>query len=182
MMDPEFCYHESWECTYAAGSTHWTHRCNDCDFSWTNLSRFFADSQVGVCDVCQVDQLKGQEGVSEWETKDSGKREEYASGMVRDTQEGKPRFDLLLPLGVPYQVQFLTRVAQLLARGAEKYTDRNWEKADGSEELARFKSSALRHLMQWQADERDEDHAAAVVFNLLAHETIKWKLDHGSSE
>jgi hypothetical protein len=28
-------------------------------------------------------------------TKDSGKREEYKSGMRRDTQEGKPRYDLI---------------------------------------------------------------------------------------
>jgi hypothetical protein len=109
-------------------------------------------------------------------TKDSGEREEYDSGMVRDTQEGKPRFDLLLPLGVPYSDQFLTRVAGLLARGASKYSERNWELAEGPGELARFKSSALRHLMQWLNDESDEDHAAAVVFNLLAYETIKWKM------
>jgi hypothetical protein len=30
----------------------------------------------------------------EFETKDSGKRQEFTSGMVRDTQEGKLRFDL----------------------------------------------------------------------------------------
>lgn len=30
-----------------------------------------------------------------FETKDSGVREQFASGMVRDTQEGKPRFDLI---------------------------------------------------------------------------------------
>lgn len=113
-------------------------------------------------------------------TKDSGKREEYDSGMVRDTQDGKPRYDLLVPHGVPYGSQFFTRVAELLARGAEKYSDRNWEKARGSAELDRFKSSAFRHLMQWITDESDEDHAAAVVFNLLAYETIKWKMDNGS--
>lgn len=109
-------------------------------------------------------------------TKDSGKREEYASGMVRDTQEGKPRFDLMLADGIPYDEQFLTRVANLLARGAEKYQDRNWEKAQGQDELDRFKASALRHLMQWLAGEEDEDHAAAVAFNLLAHETTKYKM------
>lgn len=114
-------------------------------------------------------------------TKDSGKREEYDSGMVRDTQEGKPRYDLLVPLGVPYEHQFLTRVAGLLARGAEKYSDRNWEQAAGSAEMDRFKSSAYRHLMQWITGESDEDHAAAVVFNLLAYETIKWKRENGDS-
>lgn len=114
-----------------------------------------------------------------FETKDSGVRAEYDSGMVRDTDSGKGRFELLLPLGVPYEAQFLTRVAQLMARGAEKYDTRNWEKAAGDEELERFKSSAIRHLMQWAAGETDEDHAAAVVFNLLGYETTRWKRDHG---
>jgi hypothetical protein len=72
-------------------------------------------------------------------------------------------------------------VAELLGRGAEKYSDRNWERASGSEELDRFKSSAQRHLMQWVTGECDEDHAAAVVFNLLAYETIKWKMEHGAN-
>lgn len=116
-----------------------------------------------------------------FETKDSGERAEYDSGMVRDTQSGKARYDLLIPLGVPYNVQFLTRVSELLARGAEKYDDRNWEKAAGAEELARFKSSAFRHFMQWVAGETDEDHAAAVVFNLLAHETTEWKVKHAQA-
>lgn len=117
-----------------------------------------------------------------YETKDSGERAEYDSGMVRDTQTGKPRFDLLLPKGVPFRAQFLTRVAELLARGAEKYNDRNWELASGSEELDRFRASAYRHFMQWVTGETDEDHAAAVVFNLLAHETTLWKLDDAQAD
>lgn len=108
-------------------------------------------------------------------TRDSGDRIVYDSGMVRDTQTGKARFDLLIPEGVPYEQQFLTRVAQLMARGAEKYGERNWEKATDDVELGRAKASAVRHLMQWIADETDEDHAAAVVFNLNEAETIKYK-------
>lgn len=111
--------------------------------------------------------------MAEFETKDSGVREEYDSGMRRDTQEGKARFDLLFPEGVPYEEQFLTRVAELLDRGVEKYGERNWEKANSDVELRRFKASAARHMAQWQAGETDEDHAAAVVFNLLAYETTK---------
>jgi dATP/dGTP diphosphohydrolase, N-terminal len=114
----------------------------------------------------------------EFTTKDSGVREEYASGMRRDTQEGKPRFALLLPEGVPYEAQFLTRVAGLMERGAVKYGERNWEKASGEEESARFRESALRHMMQWLCGEDDEDHAAAVVFNLLAYESAKWKTEN----
>lgn len=109
--------------------------------------------------------------------KDSGKRQSYGSGMVRDLQEGKARFDLLIPqVGMPYDDQFLTRCATLMTRGAEKYGFRNWEKADSEEELNRFRASAQRHLMQYVMGETDEDHAAAVVFNLLAAETTRWKI------
>jgi hypothetical protein len=112
----------------------------------------------------------------EYTTKDSGERAEYASGMVRDSQDGKARFDLIMADGVPYDAQFLTRVAQLMTRGIAKYGSRNWEKADSAEELARFRGSAFRHLMQWYCGETDEDHAAAVVFNLLAAEMTEFRM------
>ena len=110
-------------------------------------------------------------------TKDSGERSTYDSGMVREPDSGRARFDLLLADGVAYGDQFLVRVAELMARGAVKYSDRNWERASGDAEMERFKSSALRHLIQWASGEEDEDHAAAVVFNLLAYETTKTKRD-----
>lgn len=110
-------------------------------------------------------------------TKDSGHRAEFASGMVRDTDDGKPRFDLLVPEGVLFDDQFLTRFAALMARGADKYGDRNWEKANSREEWQRMRSSAFRHFVQWFCGETDEDHAAAAVFNIFAAETTAAK--HG---
>jgi hypothetical protein len=86
-----------------------------------------------------------------FETKDSGKRAEFEGGMVRDTNEGKPRFELCLAKGLPYEKQMLTRFAHLMARGAIKYNSWNWMKA---------------------TKETDEDHAAAVMFNLMAYESI----------
>ena len=111
-----------------------------------------------------------------FETTDSGERLKYQSGMVRDISKDKPRFDLLIPEGIPYKEQMLTRFADLMQRGAQKYTARNWEKAEGPEELARFKESALRHLIQWFCGETDEDHAAAVWFNITAYEATVYKL------
>ncbi|SRR5713226_4495592 len=110
-------------------------------------------------------------------TLDSGQRVEFASGMTRDVQDGKPRFDLLIPEGVPYDAQVLTRFAALMTRGAEKYQARNWEQASGTEDLKRFKQSAFRHFMQWFCELDGEDHMAAVLFNLMGYETTKWKLD-----
>jgi hypothetical protein len=112
--------------------------------------------------------------MKEYITKDSGKREEYASGMRRDTTEGKPRYDLI-------PVPLLTRLAGLYARGAEKYGDNNWKLANSDEELQRFKASGLRHLYQWLDGQEDEDHAIAAVWNIFAYETIKEKVSQEPS-
>jgi len=109
-------------------------------------------------------------------TKDSGKRKQFVSGMQRDTNEGKPRFELITPLQLPYEESMLYRWASLMARGAAKYDDRNWEKAEGEEELNRFKESAFRHFMQAMCGETDEDHLAAVMFNLQGWAYVEWKL------
>lgn len=118
-------------------------------------------------------------GAGDFETKDSGERAQFDSGMQRDLEDGKPRFDLMIPLGVPYDEQMITRLAALYGRGAVKYKDRNWEKANSEAELARFKSSAYRHFMQWFMGEIDEDHAAAVMFNIIGHETTAHKVAQG---
>lgn len=115
--------------------------------------------------------------MADYTTKDSGSREQYSTGMQRDTEDGKARFDLLFPLDVPYSEQFLTRIAELMTRGAVKYIPRNWERANTEEEMSRFRSSAARHFMQWMSGDTDEDHASAVFFNLLAFETTKYKME-----
>jgi hypothetical protein len=114
--------------------------------------------------------------VMTYETKDSGERQEFDSGMVRDVDAGKPRFDLLLPKGLPFGEQMLTRWAMLMERGRSKYGERNWEKANGQAELDRAVGSALRHMMQWVNGMEDEDHAAAIMFNVAEAEFVKFKM------
>ena len=119
--------------------------------------------------------------MTDFTTKDSGKREDYASGMRRDTQDGKACFHLIVADGVPYGDQMLTRFAELMDRGQVKYGERNWEKANSREEMERFKASGFRHLMQWLCGETDEDHAAAVLFNIVAYESTKAKLERAKA-
>jgi len=104
--------------------------------------------------------------IKNFETKDSGKKETYSSGMNRDVQNDKPRFDLICAKDSKYEETLLYRWAMLMARGADKYDDRNWEKANSLEEFERFKASACRHFMQLMSGEEDEDHFSAVCFNL----------------
>jgi len=109
-------------------------------------------------------------------TKDNGEHKQFSTWMMRDTNEGKPRFDLLHPLCLPYEEQMLTRFAQLLWRGAQKYSERNREKAETQEELNRFKESASRHFEQRLCGEDDEDHGSATRFNIMWAEMVKYKL------
>lgn len=117
----------------------------------------------------------------DYETKDSGSRRVTASGMQREVKTGQPRFDLLVPLRVPYQDQLLTRTAALVERGARKYDSRDWEQASTAAEMEEFRASAFRHFMQWMFGEDDEDHAAAVVFNLLAAESTRTVIARGDA-
>jgi hypothetical protein len=108
--------------------------------------------------------------------KDEGGRQQYASGMIREPEGDRPRFDLCLPEEIPYEEQLLTRFAVHMAKGAEKYDVRQWEAANSKEELDRYRSSAFRHFIQWYCGETDEDHAAALMFNITAAEAVMRKL------
>ena len=94
--------------------------------------------------------------------KDSGTREEFSTGSVRDTQAGKGRFDL-----IPYHP--LWRLARHYENGAVKYGDDNWRLG---QQLSRYLSSGSRHLAQWAASKRgelslNEDHLAAAAWNIF---------------
>ena len=111
--------------------------------------------------------------------KDSGKRQEFAGGMVRDVQEGK------LDIWRVFVGSLVERLAAHLTKGATKYPDvtpgvPNWTLAAGSEEMVRFKQSAARHFWQWYHSVGDEDHFAATVFNMNGYETVKEKLNVNS--
>ena len=110
-------------------------------------------------------------------TKDSGKREDYASGMRRDTEEGKTDFTYLIIPGLSFEEQPLHRIMGLYERGAEKYGRHNWQKSCSEEELERFKRSLFRHWMQYLSGDREEDHIAAVVWNAIAIMYLEQKLE-----
>lgn len=101
--------------------------------------------------------------------KDSGKRQGFSTGSVRDTNEGKPRYDLLSPIS-------LYRLAMWTGKGIEKYGERNWEKG---QPLARFIESLERHLQKMKVGLEDEDHEAAVMWNIMAYIHTKYLIKIG---
>lgn len=95
--------------------------------------------------------------------------------MVRSPANDKTNFTLILR-GVMFQ-----RWAELLTRGAVVYGADNWleglREADPAKRLAikkRYLESATRHYVQWIRGDRDEDHAAAVFFNINGYESMVW--------
>ena len=93
---------------------------------------------------------------------DSGKRREFpTTGSVRDSRNGKGRFDLISPIA-------MMSLAKRLEDGMDKYGERNWEKG---QPLMSYIDSTLRHISQFIVDimmgkKSEEDHMSAALWNL----------------
>lgn len=94
----------------------------------------------------------------DYKLKDSGERQDFNTGSVRDTQTGKARYSLI-PLSITEQL------AHHYAKGAEKYAERNWQKG---QPISRYYDSAQRHLIALLKEENDENHGIAFVWNAIA--------------
>jgi Domain of unknown function (DUF5664) len=88
--------------------------------------------------------------------KDSGERQSFQSGAVRDTATNKPLLEL-----IPSWAMFA--YGWIMEAGARKYAARNWEKGMP---ISRYISSAQRHLEQYKAGLRDEAHLWQALWNV----------------
>ena len=82
---------------------------------------------------------------------------QFDTGAQRDTSEGKLRMSL-----IPQQE--LERVMCRYLDGAEKYGENNWMKGMP---MSVYYDCMHRHLLAWWRGDDTEDHAAAVVWNML---------------
>lgn len=89
--------------------------------------------------------------------KDSGHRQEFETGAVRDMHEGKGDF-------VSMPAAALLRVSKLYEAGARKYGRFNYLKGIP---VSSFIDSAVRHIFKYLAGWQDEDHLSAAAFNIL---------------
>lgn len=126
--------------------------------------------------------------------KDSGTRRDFG-GAVRDCADGKGRFDImpLQEIGEIIEDEFfilmaeknyddavnlvidcfwesrheaLLDLAKLFENGLKKYGKDNWKAGSGIPEES-YVDSACRHYCKHIAGWRDEEHAAACVWNLV---------------
>lgn len=89
---------------------------------------------------------------------DSGSRQSFSTGAMRDTAETKSRPDLISPFAEE-------RLGEWLRKGALKYQEFNW--ALGMP-MSRCLASLCRHLMKFKQGVNDEDHLSAILFNAMA--------------
>lgn len=112
----------------------------------------------------------------DFQIKDSGKRTVFDGGMVRDASEGKIDYTTILD-GPMYD-----RWASHLTKAKAKYPDispgiANWTLASGEQELQHARKSLSRHYRQYMRGDTDEDHGAAIFFNINEIEYIKAKIE-----
>jgi len=83
---------------------------------------------------------------------------EFGTGAKRCDDSDKVNWGLL-------PVQCLERVAIRYTEGAKHYGANNWKKGVPK---TRIYTSTFRHLMEYRAGKTNEDHLAAVVWNVFA--------------
>jgi hypothetical protein len=107
-------------------------------------------------------------------TKNNWDNIEYEGWAKRENKIWKIRYDLI-------PIEYIKRIAWLYTRWAEIYWVRNWEKGVSEEYIDKMKQSLWRHFIQYLDWDTDEDHLAAVCFNLFWHDFLTNKLKEKNS-
>lgn len=118
--------------------------------------------------------------MSEFIVEDSGNKKTFTTGMVRNSDKGKVRYNSIL------HGPMFKRWAAHVWKAKAVYPDvalglGNWELAETAEELQHAKESLLSHIVDYLETldagvEAKEDNAAAVFFNINLIENIKLKM------
>lgn len=82
------------------------------------------------------------------------------SGMVRSDDTGKPDYTTI-------GLDFLEELAVHMTANIESKGYNNWKKASTEEDELRARRSAWRHFVAFQRGDDDENHAAALVYNVM---------------
>lgn len=103
---------------------------------------------------------------------DSGAREVRPNGFMREPDTDRVDLSYLFTVEgldlVPREL--IARIARHYHEGGRKYSPNNWKKGTDEASLKRNKRSLTRHIFQWFRGEQDEDHLAAIVWNLITWE------------
>lgn len=95
--------------------------------------------------------------LSEKGLEDSGERDVYKTGAMREPATGKGEFYTMPP-------DALLRLSKHYEAGSLKYSPNNYRKGIV---VSRFIDSTLRHIYKYLSGRDNEDHLAAAAFNIL---------------
>jgi hypothetical protein len=82
----------------------------------------------------------------------------FSTGAVRDSDDGKPRMDLIAP-------EAMIALGRVLANGTKHYGERNWERGIP---LSQFLASMMRHYVAVQMGDHSENHDEKMLWNAMA--------------
>ena len=128
------------------------------DLIWRMIGSDFDSSDWQYSKILRDSKAQVETTVKDSVLPDSGRRESFDTGAVRDDAGDKPRPDLISPF-------FLERLGEHMRKGAIKYAEWNWAKGIPN---SRCYASLMRHLTKFSQGLHDEDHLAAAAFNLMA--------------
>lgn len=92
-------------------------------------------------------------------------KSDQGTGATRSDRTGKGRYDLIPPCAI-------RRLAVRFEEGGRHHGDENWKKGTPT---SRCMDAAMRHLGQYWAGARDEDHLGAAMWNIAA---MMWNEEH----
>lgn len=138
-------------CTYCVGSCAAAPVITTTDGEWSN---------AGAACRCFPANERCPSSVS------CGEHVTLPSGMVRGNDAGKPDYTLI-------DLALLERWAVHMTAQVPLKGHNNWRLAHTPDDRDRFLQSAWRHFVAWQRGDRDEDHAAALVFNVAGAEYVR---------
>lgn len=136
--------------------------CENCTFSKNDDSDF----PCNKCVTTPGDKMPTYYRIKrESKIKDSGERQEFSTGAVRDMSEGKGDM-----VSIPWEA--ILRLSRHYENGAKKYERFNFRKGIL---LSSYIDSACRHIAKYQCGCDDEDHLAAAAFNVLGAMLVEEK-------
>lgn len=133
------------------------------------MKNFLLETNILKIEELKIEKEEKKNKMKYKKVKDSGKRQTFKSGAVRDIQSGKGRYDLL-------PTRAIRRLAEHYENGAVKYGDNNWLKGIP---LQRMMDSAMRHLFKALEGQTDEDHLTACAWNVLGIIEIQERIEEG---